>query len=93
MKLLKRYHLKDYKFSLIITVLALAVLGILVIGSARQSVQSKQIIGLAMGIIAMIIFSLVDYVWMLRLYWLIYIINIVMLGTVPLFGDNSNGAT
>lgn len=93
MKLLKRYHLKDYKFSLIITVLALSVLGILVIGSARQSVQSKQIIGLAMGIIAMIIFSLVDYVWMLRLYWLIYIINIVMLVAVQLFGDNSNGAT
>ena len=93
MKLLKRYHLRDYKFFLILTVLALSVVGILVIGSAKESVQSKQILGLIMGIVAMFIFSLIDYVWMLNLYWVIYILNIVMLVAVQLFGDDSNGAT
>ncbi len=92
LKLLKRYHLKDYKFFLILTVLALSVVGILVIGSAKESLQSKQILGLIMGIAAMFLFSLVDYVWMLNLYWVIYILNIAMLVAVQLFGDDSNGA-
>ena len=38
---------KDFKFSLLIFVLALTSLGIMVIGSAKHSVQGKQMIGLA----------------------------------------------
>ena len=88
----KPYHLKDYKFNLIISVVALTILGILVIGSAQKSVQNKQIIGLVLGLIVMVIVSLIDYVWVLNLYWMIYAINIVMLVITLIFGTEVNGA-
>lgn len=88
----KPYHLKDYKFNLIISVVALTILGILVIGSAQKSVQNKQIIGLVLGLIVMVIVSLIDYVWVLNLYWMIYAINIVMLVITLIFGTKVNGA-
>ncbi|MGN9055517.1 FtsW/RodA/SpoVE family cell cycle protein [Bariatricus sp. HCP28S3_A7] len=88
----KPYHLKDYKFYLIISVVALTILGILVIGSAQKSVQNKQIIGLVLGLIVMVIVSLIDYVWVLNLYWMIYAINIVMLVNTLIFGTEVNGA-
>ena len=55
LKFTKPYRLKDFKFSLLISVLALTCLGIMVIGSAKQSVQGRQIIGLAIGLIANIL--------------------------------------
>ena len=88
----KPYHLKDYKFNLIISVVALTILGILVIGSAQKSVQNKQIIGLVLGLIVMVIVSLIDYVWVLNLYWMIYAINIVMLVITLISGTEVNGA-
>ena len=88
----KPSHLKDYKFNLIISVVALTILGILVIGSAQKSVQNKQIIGLVLGLIVMVIVSLIDYVWVLNLYWMIYAINIVMLVITLIFGTEVNGA-
>ncbi len=88
----KPYQLKDFKFGLVITVIAISVLGIMVIGSAKQSVQSRQIIGLAVGIVAMLVLSMIDYVWVLNFYWIIYAFNIVILLCVKLFGTNVNGA-
>ena len=78
-KKMKPYQLKDYKFTLVITVLVLTVLGIMVIGSAKASVQNKQILGLGIGIIAMVVISLLDYVWVLNFYWVLYFLNIAML--------------
>ena len=75
-KITKPYHMKDFRFTLVITVLVLSVLGILVIGSANESVQVKQIVGLVVGMIAMIVISLIDYVWVLNLYWIIYGFNL-----------------
>ncbi|MGO5052322.1 FtsW/RodA/SpoVE family cell cycle protein [Lachnospiraceae bacterium LCP25S3_G4] len=92
MKYLKRYHLKDYKFNLVILVLALTSLGIMVIGSAKKSVQNRQIVGLILGLIIMVVISLIDYVWILSMYWLIYAANLALLLSVTLFGDNVNGA-
>lgn len=89
----KQYHLKDYKFSLILTVLALSILGVMVIGSAKESVQGKQIIGLVLGLIAMVVISLIDYAWVLRLYWVLYAVNLVMLAiTLSPLGKEVNGA-
>ena len=70
-KVNKPYQLKDYKFSLVITVLALTIIGIMVIGSAKHSVQSKQILGLCIGIVVMTVISLLDYSWVLNFYWFI----------------------
>lgn len=71
----QRYHIKDYKFSLIILVLILSVIGIFMVGSARPDLQTKQIMGVFIGIGAMAVISLVDYKWVLNFYWILYGVN------------------
>lgn len=88
----KPYHLKDVKFGLVISVIAISIIGVMVIGSAKQAVQGRQIIGLVAGVILMIILSMIDYVWLLNFYWILYGINIIALICVKLFGTNVNGA-
>ena len=75
----KMYSIKDYRFRLCLFVIALTSIGIFVIGSARESVQNRQIIGMAAGIIVMIFFSLFDYTLLMRLVWPMYALNIVLL--------------
>lgn len=53
----KNYRLRDYDFKLIILVLALSVVGILTIGSAEPAQQNKQIAGVAVGLVIMIVLS------------------------------------
>ena len=88
----KPYHLKDVKFGLVISVIAISIIGVMVIGSAKQAVQGRQIIGLVAGVILMIILSMIDYVWLLNFYWILFGINIIALVCVKLFGTNVNGA-
>lgn len=89
----QRYHIKDYKFTLAALVIAISVIGVFVVGSAESSLQGRQILGVVIGIIAMIVISLIDYEWVLNLYWGLYVVNIVLLVAVLLFGVNVNGAT
>ncbi len=91
--MLKQYRLRDYKFTLVLMVIALTVIGILVIGSADKSEQNKQIIGLILGLILMVIVSLIDYVWLLQFYWFYYFIGLALLSAVIFVGRNVNGAT
>ena len=91
--MLRQYRLKDYNFPLIIWVIALSVIGILVIGSAKESVQTKQIAGLILGLVVMVITSLIDYSWVLDFYWLSYFVGIGLLAAVLLAGENVGGAT
>lgn len=55
-RMLKRYKLRNYDFKLILLVLAISIIGIMAVGSAKESLQSKQIAGVAMGIVLMIFF-------------------------------------
>lgn len=89
----KQYHLKDYKFRLILYVIALSIIGIMVIGSAKHAYQVKQIEGLIIGLIVMVIVSLTDYSFLLRFSWLFYFMNIALLILVHIFGQKVNGAT
>ena len=75
----KKYHLKDYNFTLIITVVLLSTIGILAVGSALPSAQGKQILGILLGLVVMVIISLIDYNWVLEFYWIIYGLNLVLL--------------
>ncbi len=88
----KSYHIKDYKFSLVILVLALSVIGILAVGSAKAVYQPRQIFGVAFGICVMFVVSLIDYVWVCDFYWLIYLFSVAILGAVIPFGEKVNGA-
>ena len=94
LKLRKPYRLKDFKFSLLILVLATSFLGVLVIGSANENFQNKQILGLVIAIVVMTVVSLIDYVWILNFYWLIYGLAVFLLAIVliPGVGVYVNGA-
>lgn len=89
----KMYSLKDYRFRLCFYVITVTVIGIFVIGSARQSVQDKQILGLVIGLFCMIVMSLFDYSLLLKLAWPMYFGNIVLLAAVIIVGRDSHGAT
>ncbi len=88
----KQYRLRDYRFSLVILILAISIIGILVIGSAKESLQGRQMWGLAFAFVVMIAASLVDYTFILNFYWLLYIGNIVLLLLVQFMGEESNHA-
>lgn len=92
--MLKRYSFHNYNFRLVIYLIVLSVIGILVIGSARQgSNQTKQIIGLILGCTVMIIISLIDYSFVLRFAWIWYALDLVFLTAVIAgFGSSSHGA-
>ena len=90
--MLRQYKLKDYKFRLVLWVLILSVIGIMVIGSANSSYQMKQMIGMGIGIVFMIMVSLMDYLWISNFYWIYYIGGLVLLIAVRFFGTEVNGA-
>ncbi|NCB91467.1 MAG: rod shape-determining protein RodA [Clostridia bacterium] len=89
----KLYRLKNYNFRLILWLLAISSLGILLVGSAMESLQSRQLLGVVLGVVVMVIVSLMDYSWILNFHWIIYVGNILMLAFVRFFGESSGGAT
>ncbi|MCI5493016.1 MAG: rod shape-determining protein RodA [Lachnospiraceae bacterium] len=91
--MLKQYKFKNYRIRLIIYVTLLSMIGIAVIGSAKHSVQKMQIFGLILGLTAMVIVSLIDYSFILKFSWLIYLLNLALLGLIYVIGDDAGGAT
>ena len=90
--MLRQYKLRDYKFRLVFWVVVLSVLGVMIIGSADKSFQMKQLIGLGVGIVCMVVVSLMDYSWLINFYWIYYVLGIVLLLAVRFFGTEVNGA-
>lgn len=91
--MLRQYKLSDYRFRLILWIIALSVFGILIIGSANPVYQTRQIVGLVLGLTAMVFVSLMDYTWILNFYWILYLIGTALLVAVLYLGRNVNGAT
>lgn len=93
---LKTYRLRNYNFRLLLLILVICGLGIAIIGSANAGSDSKavikQAIGMIIGFSGMIIISLIDYSWVLKFYWLIYVFNVGLLTAVLLIGDTHHGA-
>lgn len=88
----RNYKIRNYDFKLVLTVIALTVIGILAIGSTRESLQERQIVGFAFGLFLMLVISLFDYSVILYFYWLIYIVNLVLLVLVIVMGNLVKGA-
>ena len=91
----KQYKLKNYRFRLVAYVVLLCIIGVMVVGSAKPSVQNKQIIGIAGGLVVMVIVSLIDYGTTLKFRRPIYLLAVVLLAVIfiPGVGDNTGGAT
>lgn len=91
----KNYQLKHLDFRLLLYVIVLTTLGILVIGSASDPAdgyQKKQVIGLILGLIMMCAAVIFSYKLIFRFYWIIFMVNAVLLLSVTFFGDNHMGA-
>ncbi len=91
--MLRQYKLKNYSFLLIAAVITLSVIGIMVIGSAQRSSQTRQITGLVIGVIVMLAMSLYDYTVFVRIRWILYLVGCLLLIAVLLIGVNVGGAT
>ena len=90
--MLRQYKLRDYDFKLILLVVALSVIGILAVGSAKSELMTRQIAGVCAGFAIMLIASFIDYSFILYFYVYLYIINIILLLSVTFFGRNIGGA-
>lgn len=91
--MIKLYKLRDYDFRLVIALVVLSSIGVLLVGSADASLQNRQLMGMILGLVLMVIISLMDFSWILNFSWLIYFVNILLLVAVRLFGNDTNGAT
>jgi len=89
----KDYRFRYFGFRLVLFIVILSIIGVLVIGSAStESYDNKQAICLVAGCIMMLFLSCVDYHFVLKFYWLIYLVNIALLLYVEFFGEAGGGA-
>lgn len=97
----RNYNFKRYDFSIVLILIILVSIGIVAIGSATHInsetgtdyFRNKQLIGFIIGIVIMISVSLIDYQFIGKFYWIIYIFNIILLLAVLFLGTASKGAT
>lgn len=89
----RRYKLKNYNFRLILLVIMISGIGVLLVGSADSALQKRQLVGVIAGIVIMLVISFIDYSWLLNFYWLIYLLDILLLLFVVIFGNSIKGAS
>ncbi|MBQ9030333.1 MAG: FtsW/RodA/SpoVE family cell cycle protein [Parasporobacterium sp.] len=92
---IKSYDYNTLSYPLIFYCLALSVIGILAIHSAtggNMTYVTKQVVGLVAGILVMAVMALVRYDIIARYYWLLYVLNLIMLLLVHLIGTYRGGA-
>lgn len=90
--MIKQYKLRFYNFRLLFLLLTVSSIGVLLVSTARKDLMTKQISGVIMGLVIMVIVSLIDYSWISNFQWIMYGGNIALLLIVRLFGDSANGA-
>ncbi|MCX4268216.1 MAG: FtsW/RodA/SpoVE family cell cycle protein [Lachnospiraceae bacterium] len=90
----KDYKFRCYNFRLLLYISCLSVIGILVIGSATNydGRETKQMICFLVGLAVMLFLSVVDYHFVLKFYWIFYLINLALLIVVEIIGRTSGGA-
>lgn len=89
----RQYRLRDYNFRLVLWLIVLSSLGVLLVGSADASLRNRQMAGVIAGLVVMLVTSLIDFSWIMQFYWVLYVLNILMLVAVRLTGNTLNGAT
>ncbi len=88
----QKFQLKNYNIFLVLLIITINIIGIMAIGSAKESVQSRQAAGMILGVFLMLFISFFDYNLILKFHWLIYGLNIALLLLVEIFGDSANNA-
>ena len=81
--MIKQYKLRFYNFRLVVFLLAISFIGIHLVGTAADYLRTRQLLGVIIGVVFMLLLSLMDYSWLLNFQWIMYGFNIVMLLAVP----------
>lgn len=90
--MIKQYKLRFYNFRLILFLLTISFIGVVLVGTAAPELKTKQLAGVILGVVIMVIASLFDYSWVMNFQWIMYGFNIAMLLFVRIFGDSAGGA-
>ncbi len=88
----QKLEIRNFNFRLVLFLLVISGMGLVAIGSAKASVQTKQAFGVAFGVFVMLVIAFFDYHFTLKFYWLIYLFNMGLLVLVDRFGDSSHNA-
>ncbi len=86
------YNFRKYDILLVLLCIAITSIGIVFIKSADESHVRHQQEGFVLGLILMVIVSFISYSFILKFYWLIYIVSLALLVGVKLFGQSGGGA-
>jgi rod shape determining protein RodA len=98
--MIDRRLLKNLNYQLLLIMFILCFYGLLVISSASQGIGiddsfyyvRKQIIGISIGLVAMIAVLCIDYINYYRWSWYLYACNLIFLGLVLFIGSEGGGA-
>lgn len=91
----QKYKFRHFNFLLLLCIICLSVTGILIIRSATlstgdESAFTKQIMGVGMSMVAMLIVSMIDYHWIMRMYLVIYVaMTAILLLTITFLGTDA----
>ncbi len=94
----ENYHLKNLNIRIILYVLTLSILGVLLIYSATNkstfyaNYYKRQIFGICVGVAAMLVMTLISYKLVLKLWPVIYIIDMALLLLTHFAGETNGGA-
>ena len=92
--MLKKYKLKDFDFRLVILVLMASFMSVLAVNSANEDYVSRQLLGIGLGIAAMLVIAFIDYSWVLKFRWVMYvgIVGLLAITAYTSIGDSGGGA-
>ena len=88
--MISEYNFRNFNFRLLFCVIALNVIGVLVINSAVNgdlNYTRRQLIGLFGGLLMALIFCLINYHYIMKLSWIVYLGCIGILAAVMLTGQ------
>lgn len=94
----ENYHLKNLNIRIILYVLVLSVMGVLLIYSATNKSSyyagyyKRQIFGICVGIAVMLVMTLISYKLILKLWPVVYILDMTLLLLTYFRGDIHGGA-
>ncbi len=96
----QQYSRKNFSYQIVLCVVALSVIGLLVLNSAmsmdeaRDDTMIKQLVGVGIGFVLMMVLTFIDYHFFLRLAPVFYILGIALLALVltPLGSTAGTGA-
>ena len=90
--LFAEYNFRKYDFWLLLLTISIGYLGVRFVGSANSSYISRQRMGLILGLVFLLLLSFISYSFIIKFYWIIYIVSVFMLVLVRLYGDSGGGA-